>query len=63
MNAVRESRDERHRREAAETVARNAAERRLQTFGLLLLAAGILVGTVFYVGIHNVFLPGWWRLW
>lgn len=63
MSAVRESHDERQQREAAETAARNEAERRLQTFGLLLLAAGILVGTVFYAGIHNVFLPGWWRLW
>lgn len=63
MDAVRESREERQRREATETAARDAAEHRLQIAGLLLLAAAVLVGTVLHVGIQNVFLPGWWRLW
>ncbi len=60
---VRESRDERHRREQDEAAARYAAERRLQVVGLLLLAAAVLVGTVLHAGVRNVFLPGWWRFW
>ena len=42
---------------------RDAAERKRQVRGLLLLAIIVLVISVLRTGIHNVFLPGWWRLW
>jgi len=38
-------------------------ERALQWRGLILLAAIVLVAAVLRVGVRNVFLPGWWRLW
>ncbi len=34
----------------------------MQLAGLLVLAAAVLIWTVLYAGVHNVFLPGWWRL-
>jgi hypothetical protein len=39
------------------------AERRRQIRGLLLLAAVILIFSLLRSGLHNVFTPGWWRLW
>lgn len=39
------------------------AERRRQIRGLLLLAALILIFSLLRSGLHNVFTPGWWRLW
>lgn len=42
---------------------REAAERRRQVRGLLWLAGIVLVAAVLRAGVHNVFLPGWWRLW
>jgi len=30
---------------------------------VFLLAAIVLVAAVLRVGVRNVFLPGWWRLW
>jgi hypothetical protein len=39
------------------------AERRRQIRGLLLLAAVILTFSLLRSGLHNVFTPGWWRLW
>ncbi len=60
---VRETREERERRERAHAIGRVLAERRLQAAGLIALAALVLVVTVLRTGIHNVFLPGWWRLW
>lgn len=41
---------------------RYAAERRRQLAVLLVLAAAILLISVLIAGIHNVFLPGWWRI-
>lgn len=38
-------------------------ERRRQIRGLLLLALAVLTFSVFRAGVHNVFTPGWWRLW
>lgn len=38
-------------------------ERTLQTRGLVILAALILLGSILRVGFNNVFLPGWWRIW
>ena len=51
------------RQEGATVRERFAAERRRQVLSLLLLAAALLIGSVLRAGIHNVFLPGWWRLW
>jgi hypothetical protein len=31
--------------------------------GLLLLALAILIFSLFRAGMHNIFTPGWWRLW
>ncbi|MBS1815370.1 MAG: hypothetical protein JSS87_10880 [Acidobacteria bacterium] len=42
---------------------RDAAERKRQVRGLLLLALIVLVATLLHAGVRNVFLPGWWRLW
>ncbi len=61
--AVRETRGERESRERAHAAGRVLAERRLQAAGLIVLAAVVLVVTVLRAGIHNVLLPGWWRLW
>jgi hypothetical protein len=36
-------------------------EQRLQTGAALILALTVLFGVVLRAGIHNVFLPGWWR--
>jgi len=38
-------------------------ERRRQIRGLLLLALAAIVFAIYRAGIHNVFTPGWWRLW
>ena len=60
---VRETREERERREAAHAAERVLLERRMQAVGLTVLAVLVLLVTVLRTGIHNVFLPGWWRLW
>jgi hypothetical protein len=31
--------------------------------GLLLLAFAILIFSLLRAGNHNIFTPGWWRLW
>ena len=41
---------------------RYAAERRRQLTVLLVLAAAVLLISVAIAGVHNVFLPGWWRI-
>ena len=41
---------------------RYATERRRQLWVLWLLAAIVLVVSVLRTGIHNIFLPGWWRI-
>jgi len=38
-------------------------ERHRQVRGLLLLAIAILIFSLLRAGLHNVFTPGWWRLW
>jgi hypothetical protein len=38
-------------------------ERRRQIRGLLLLALAILIFSLLRADLHNVFTPGWWRLW
>ena len=38
-----------------------AIERRLQTGAALVLALAVLVAVVMRAGVHDVFLPGWWR--
>jgi hypothetical protein len=38
-------------------------ERRRQIRGLLLLAALVILFSIFRAGVHNVFTHGWWRLW
>jgi hypothetical protein len=48
---------------SAPFIARRLTERRRQVRGLLLLAFAILIFSVLRAGIHNVFTPGWWRLW
>ena len=60
---IRETRKEREQREAERVAGQLLMERRLQAAGLIALAALVLVVTVLRTGIHNVFLPGWWRLW
>jgi len=45
------------------TAARGQIERRRQVRGLLLLAIAILIFSIFRAGTHNIFTPGWWRLW
>lgn len=40
---------------------RRQEERRRQIRGLLLLAAVVLIFSLFRA--HHVFNPGWWRLW
>jgi hypothetical protein len=47
----------------APTTARRQTERRRQVRGLLILAFAILVFSVLRAGTHNIFTPGWWRLW
>ncbi|WP_419804444.1 hypothetical protein [Terriglobus sp.] len=44
------------------TVNRYSTERRRQLLVLLIFAAAILLISVLIAGIHNVFLPGWWRI-
>jgi len=63
MVTLRETREQKERRRAAEVKSRYASERRMQLTALLVLAAAVLIGTVLYAGVRNVFLPGWWRLW
>lgn len=46
-----------------EVQQRLAAERRLQIGAALLLGFLVLIAVVLRAGVHNVFLPGWWRLW
>jgi hypothetical protein len=43
----------------------NAPEqlRKRQVYGLLLIAAVILVFALLRANLHNVFPPGWWRIW
>lgn len=38
------------------------AFRRNQTFGLLIVAAAILIGRLFHTPPQWIFPPGWWRL-
>ncbi len=38
-------------------------ERRRHIRGLLILALAAIVFAILRAGIHNVFTPGWWRLW
>jgi hypothetical protein len=38
-------------------------ERRRHIRGLLLLALTVLAFSLLRAGLHNVFTPGWWRLW
>jgi len=45
------------------TAARRQTERRRQVRGLLLLAFAILIFSLLRAGTHNIFTPGWWRLW
>ncbi len=40
-----------------------AAERRRQVRGLLLLALAAIVFAILRAGIHRAFTVGWWRLW
>lgn len=42
---------------------REMQERRRQVRGLLLLALVVLAAAIVRAGVHNVFTPGWWRLW
>jgi hypothetical protein len=43
--------------------SRRQIERRRQVRGLLLLAIAILIFSLLRAGSHNIFTPGWWRLW
>jgi hypothetical protein len=59
-----------HRRPSAtpkqttlELALRKQAERRSQIRGLLLLGAFLLIFILLHAGLHNVFTPGWWRVW
>jgi hypothetical protein len=45
------------------STARLQTERRRQIRGLLLLALAVLVFSLLRAGTHNIFTPGWWRLW
>jgi hypothetical protein len=38
-------------------------ERRRHIRGLLLLALSVLTFSLLRAGLHNIFTPGWWRLW
>ena len=38
-------------------------ERRRHVRGLLLLALAVLTFSLLRAGLHNVFTPGWWRVW
>jgi hypothetical protein len=38
-------------------------ERRRHIRGLLLLALAAIAFAILRAGLHNVFTPGWWRLW
>ena len=42
---------------------REAAERRGQARGLVLLALAVLLLSLARFGFDRVFTPGWWRLW
>jgi hypothetical protein len=48
---------------ALEQALRRQTERRRQIRGLLLLAAFLLIFILLRAGLHNVFTPGWWRVW
>lgn len=37
--------------------------RRRQIAGLLLIAAGIVLVSIYRAGVANVFPRGWWHLW
>jgi hypothetical protein len=45
------------------STSRRQTERRRQVGGLLLLAIAILIFSLLRAGMHNIFTPGWWRLW
>jgi hypothetical protein len=47
----------------APLLARRQTERRRQIRGLLLLAIAVLFFSLLRADMHNVFTPGWWRLW
>jgi hypothetical protein len=38
-------------------------ERIRQIRGLMILALAVLLFSIWRAGFHNVFTPGWWRLW
>jgi hypothetical protein len=40
-----------------------AEYRKRQIAGLLLIAAVILLVSLWRAGLHTVFPPGWWHLW
>jgi hypothetical protein len=42
---------------------REIHERRRQLRSLLLIALAVLLFSLYRAGLHNVFTPGWWRLW
>jgi len=44
-------------------MANRQIERRRQVRGLLLLALALLLFSILRFGVHNIFTPGWWRLW
>jgi hypothetical protein len=48
---------------ALEQTVRRQAERSRQIRGLLLIAGALLIFIVLRAGLHNIFTPGWWRLW
>jgi len=48
---------------APTTAVRRQTERHRQIRGLLLLAIVILIVSILVAGPHNIFTPGWWRLW
>ncbi|QMV19363.1 hypothetical protein GOB94_12230 [Granulicella sp. 5B5] len=49
--------------QAAYRAERARLERRSMVRGLVLLALLVLVVSMLRAGVHNVFLPGWWRHW
>jgi hypothetical protein len=47
--------------EAARRAEQTRVYRRNQVFGLLLVAAAILIWTLFHTNPRWIFPPGWWR--
>ena len=42
---------------------RKIHERRSQLRSLLVIAVVVLLFSLYRAGLHNIFTPGWWRLW